>query len=92
MIQDMKQRETLARIDDDERRRKVDAARDIIYRQLYAVDTDRVEDLLRSESLVPIDVSTKPIPSDERCLFSLVECFFATAQFPWLQFICDASC
>jgi hypothetical protein len=58
MRRDMIQRETLARIDDENRRRKVSVAREIIYQKNYAVDTDNVETLLQPESLVPTSVST----------------------------------
>jgi hypothetical protein len=54
---DMKQRETLARVDDEARRRKVGIARDIIYKKNYAVDSDAVEAILKEESLVPNKVS-----------------------------------
>lgn len=57
----MKQRKTLARIDDDDRRRKVGLARDIIYKQNFAVDTNAVKELLQPQSLVPTDVSAMPI-------------------------------
>jgi hypothetical protein len=57
MMQDMKERKTLARIDDEHRRRKIELARDIIYKQNYAVDNDNVEALLKEQSLVPTSVS-----------------------------------
>jgi hypothetical protein len=50
---DMKQRETLARVDDEARRRKIEIAREIIYRNNYAVDSQPVETILKDESLVP---------------------------------------
>jgi len=55
--QDMKQRETLARVDDENRRRKVAMAREIIYQKNYAVGNDAVESLLQGQSLVPTTVS-----------------------------------
>jgi hypothetical protein len=58
MALDMKQRNTLARVDNDARRSKVDTARNIIYNKNYAVDTDAVEELLQPQSLVPTVVST----------------------------------
>ncbi|KIJ57944.1 hypothetical protein HYDPIDRAFT_34653 [Hydnomerulius pinastri MD-312] len=50
---DMLQRHILARSDTEERRRKVTAARRLIYEQQYVVDTPQVEALLKDESLVP---------------------------------------
>jgi hypothetical protein len=58
MIRDMKQRETLARIDDDIKRHKVDVARQIIYQKKYAVDSKHVKTLLKEQSLAPTAVST----------------------------------
>jgi hypothetical protein len=57
MVLDMKQRKTLARVDDDTRRWKVDTARNIIYQKNFAVDTNAVEELLQPQSLVPTAVS-----------------------------------
>jgi hypothetical protein len=56
---DMKQRETHVRVDDENRRRKVDTAREIIYKKNYAVDSGPVEALLQEQSLVPTSVSAK---------------------------------
>ncbi|KAH7923645.1 hypothetical protein BV22DRAFT_1015047 [Leucogyrophana mollusca] len=50
---DMLQRHLLARVDDDERRLKVKTAREIIYGNNYAVNTPKVEELLKPQSLVP---------------------------------------
>lgn len=57
MPSDMRQRQTLAREDDDNRKRKTDIAREIIYDKGYAITNDNVEELLRPESLVPTKVS-----------------------------------
>jgi len=57
MARDMRQRVTLARVDDDANRRKVETARDIIYKKNYAVDSAAVEAILKGESLVPSSVS-----------------------------------
>jgi hypothetical protein len=67
MPQDMNERETLARVDDEERRRKVDIARDIVYEKNFAVDNVNVEALLKEQSLVPTSVSaqTEPCPEIE---------------------------
>jgi hypothetical protein len=53
---DRRQRKTLARVDDETRRRKVHTARHIIYGKNYAVDYDGVETLLKEQSLVPTAV------------------------------------
>jgi hypothetical protein len=53
----MKQRQTLARVDDAATRRKVDMAREIIYDKNYAVDNDAVNAMLKEHSLVPNFVS-----------------------------------
>jgi hypothetical protein len=54
---DMRQRKTLARVDDQARRRKIESARNIIYKKNYAVDSNPVEALLKDQSLVPTFVS-----------------------------------
>jgi hypothetical protein len=58
MARDMRQRVTLARVDDDAKRRKVEMARDIIYKKNYAINSAPVEAILKDESLVPSSVST----------------------------------
>jgi hypothetical protein len=58
-VLDMKQRKTLARVDDTTRRSKVGEARDLIYKDNYAVNYDGVEELLKEQSLVPASVSTR---------------------------------
>jgi hypothetical protein len=64
MTLDMKQRQTLARVDDESRTRLIERAREIIYRKNYAVDTDAVETILKEQSLVPTLVcSEKPCQS-----------------------------
>jgi hypothetical protein len=57
MVRDMRQRITLSRVDDDAKRRKVEIARDIIYKKNYAIDSPAVEAILKEESLVPSNVS-----------------------------------
>jgi hypothetical protein len=59
--QDMKQRETKARVDDNNRMRKVNTAREIIYKKNYAVDSEPVETLLKEQSLVPTPVSDRAL-------------------------------
>jgi len=55
---DMKQRKVLACVDNEERRYKVELARDIIYNKHYVVNSQAVEAILKSQSLVPNIVST----------------------------------
>ena len=57
MKQDMKQRTTLARVDDKTRRHKIDTAREIIYKKNYAIDYQGVETILKAQLLVPTHVS-----------------------------------
>jgi hypothetical protein len=59
MTRDMKERKTLARVDDETRRWDIKMARDIIYNKNFAVDTPAVEEMLRPQSLVPTIVSAK---------------------------------
>lgn len=78
---DMKQRASLARIDDDARRRKVQIARRIIYEQNYAVNSEGVEKVLKEESLVPTLVRTEF--GANRTLFIdrvLTECFLESPK------------
>jgi hypothetical protein len=56
MKQDMKERKSLARVDDENRRRKVELAREIIYDKNYAVDNESVQMLLQEQSLTPTSV------------------------------------
>ena len=55
----MKRRVALARVDNEERKRKVGIARSIIYEKNYAVNCEAVEKLLKQESLVPTSVSSE---------------------------------
>ena len=48
----------VARTDDENRRRVVYSAREIIYKKNYAVNSKPVEALLKQESLVPTEVGT----------------------------------
>ena len=50
---DMLQRTILARRDTEERRERISSARQLIYQDRYVIDTPRVENLLKPESLVP---------------------------------------
>jgi hypothetical protein len=60
----MAQRETLARIDNVNRRSRVAAARESIYEKNYSVNSVAVENLLKNDSLVPTAVRTFNIASD----------------------------
>ena len=60
---DMKQRQTLARVDDNSRRNKIKEARTIIYDKIYAVDNEAVENLLKEQSLVATNVSCSIVSS-----------------------------
>lgn len=59
---DMRQRISLARIDDPDRRNKVSKARSIIYNQDYAVNNQASEELLKEESLVATRASLQLLP------------------------------
>ena len=50
---DMRQRQTLAREDDNHRKRRVNTAREIIYDKGFAITNDNVEKLLKPDLLVP---------------------------------------
>jgi hypothetical protein len=58
MVRDMRQRETLSRVDDEAKKSKVASARKIIYEKNYAVDSTAVEVHLKEQSLVPTAVGT----------------------------------
>src|ERR1700683_1451130 len=71
MRQDMKQRETLARVNNNDRRWKVNFAQEILYKKNYAINTENVETLLQPQSLVPTSVSIKeqcPSPKQAQTL------------------------
>lgn len=56
MPRDMMQRETLARVDNLQRRNVVDAARRVIYDKNFQVNSTGVENILQATSLVPTAV------------------------------------
>lgn len=62
----MEQRETLRRIDDEDRKHKIATTRDIIYKNNYAVNTESVELMLKEQSLVPTLVSAISIRSPKK--------------------------
>lgn len=55
--EDLLRRAQLARVDDEEHRRTIQVARELIIKQHYAVDSKQVEDLLKAKSLTPTAVS-----------------------------------
>jgi hypothetical protein len=57
MHRDMMQCMSLARVDNLEWRRRIKAAREIIYLKNYKTDSKAVEDILQQDSLVPTVVS-----------------------------------
>jgi hypothetical protein len=75
MVQDMKQRGTLARVDDAARRAKVASAWDIIYKKNYAVDSAPVERVLKEQSLVPNSVGAIVMKTRVRNLLGLQNAF-----------------
>jgi hypothetical protein len=52
----MSQRVSLARVDDHDRQRKINAARRLIFESGCAVDSTAVNNILKGQSLVPIAV------------------------------------
>ena len=56
MRRDLSQRTSLARVDDMNRRSRLDAARKAIYEKNNTVDGVAIEDLLKEDSLVPATV------------------------------------
>lgn len=54
---DMRQRVSLARVDDDDRKHGTQLARRLIYEKNYAVNSEAVERILKPQSLVPTSVS-----------------------------------
>lgn len=57
MPRDMTQRKSLMRIDNVQRRSRVEAAREAIYVKNFGIDSVVVENLLKEDSLVPAAVS-----------------------------------
>jgi hypothetical protein len=56
---DLKQRISLARIDNNCRKQKITSARDIIYEKRYAVNSESVDNILKDESWAPNAVGFK---------------------------------
>lgn len=86
---DMSERQTLARVDGDDRRNKVLKARDLVYKKNYAVTSPHIQALLKDESLIPTQVG---MGSNGLIMFMLTtaECLFRqTARFR-PECICNA--
>jgi hypothetical protein len=70
-VQDAKRRKALVRMDDEERRYKVNLARDFIYNRNFLVNSTVVERILKGQSLVPNIVSISYLstlkPNAESC-------------------------
>jgi hypothetical protein len=60
-VRDMKDRQSLARADDDSRRHQVDLARGLIYENGYVVNSVLVERILKNQSLTPTVVSANEL-------------------------------
>lgn len=88
MVQDMKQRQTLARINDANRQSKIQSARNWIYKENYAVDNERVESLLKDHSLVPTEVLFSLLIWWWFCAnILLIECFLKKTWFSRSQHV-----
>ena len=57
MPNDMRRRQLLVRTDDDSQQKKVLHAWELIYERNYVVNTSKIKELLRDQSLVPTTVS-----------------------------------
>lgn len=57
MIMDMRRRKTKARHDDESYREKIRNARALIYDDKLAVNGNRIDNLLKDQSLVPTKVA-----------------------------------
>jgi len=58
-VQDRKDQQSLACVDDGFRKRNVEMARDLIYEKGYVVNSVLVDRILKSQSLTPTTVSIK---------------------------------
>lgn len=63
---DMVQRVSLKRVDDLNRRSRIETAREIIYTKNYKTDSKAVEGLLQEDSLVPTAVGAPFSPRGRR--------------------------
>ena len=63
MVRDMRQRKTSARVDNEDRRHRVVAARRAIYEKNYVVNSKAVNRFLQEDSLVPTAVRSSKCPS-----------------------------
>ena len=74
MSRDLAQRVSLARVDDVDRRYRVQAARRAIYESNHPVNGAAIKRLLDQDSLVPSTVSCLFLKCDCRCHLTLLEC------------------
>jgi hypothetical protein len=91
---DIRQRKTLARLDDVDHRHRVAVARDLIYKKNYAVDSTAVKRLLGKDSLVPTAVRICPLSVITISMFFFSECFFSQARntrFVQVPYACGGS-
>lgn len=90
MPRDMAQRTTLARNDNENRQRRVAAARRAIYENNYAVNSKAVNEMLQEDSLVPTTVC---IVSDSVQDYSSQVAYVSRTHFPVncldLGFVCS---
>ena len=89
---DRKRREESCRRDDVERRTKVDAARESLYNEGYAITGEYVDGVLKDESLVPTKVSASLLTLFARLNVVHTECIFGSALSVWLRLPQDADC
>jgi hypothetical protein len=89
---DMKQRKTLARVDNDARRTKIEIAREVIYKRNYAVDSKTLDPILKPQSLVPTSVSFGRVCVLMLGLISVIECIFKEARTTWFRPLPHACC
>lgn len=90
-LTDMEDRQRLARHNTAERQAKVLQARSLIYDQGYAVNSAKVDELLKNESLVPTIVSLMPSSYLTDTEF-IQECIFFFAFSIWPGFLFVVSC
>lgn len=81
---DRQLREDLRREDNDDRQRKVDAARKSLYDEGFAITGDYVDGLLKDESLVPTKVFSPAFFSFSSVNASHIECVLSGTLSLWL--------
>jgi hypothetical protein len=91
MRQDMQQRISRARVNDNNLRDKISRARSLIYEKNYAVTSGLVDVILKEESLVPTDVRHFQFVTHQLYLYAILPeyVFIQTREFQF-QFVLDA--